>query len=906
MSHVQWIRRALFGASTLQLSLVGAAVAQSSAQPPVEEVVVTGTRASLSRALDLKKEVLGVVDSIAAEDIGKFPDQNVAESLQRIAGVSIDRTAGEGRFVTVRGFGPEFNNVLFNGRLLATENDGREFSFDILAPELISSAEVYKSSSAEFQEGGIGSTIQLRSARPLDFEGFHAAGSAAAKYDGGSEETTPTMSGLISMTNESNTFGALASVVYDERKARLERFHTDGWLTGQDLDFNKDGVAELTDVAITRSYNQIVDESTRERMGATLSFDWLATDALKFELDALYTTYEIDNRNHVLAYFSDPADIIAAEANGNGTVTRYMRADTGSLATDWVVSELPRDASTYQLALNTEYTLTERTRLAFDVSYSKAKDDNGGKERFYVLGTRNAGVNPTFELRPGSSTPLYSNVLSPTDPSNLRAHYLNQSGNDVEDEIGQFQVDLVHELDGVIRTLKFGALATNREKTTTDYRTPGSLNCYYCGYYAPVPASVTSSYDAGSFLGGSGLPTRWLDFDIDALVAYYTSPAGYGQNSDAAARAEFAANLAANGGDFRAVLNPQGSGSVEEESQAAYVQLELGGDVADMTWSGQVGLRWVKTDLTAKGTGQEIASITPIPGDATAVAFTLTDPMPITEKNDYDYFLPSMALRLNVTDRWALRIAGSRTLTRPTLSNLQPTEGYNLRPPDSFFSSGGNPALQPYLAKNLDLGIDYFLNDASYFSVAGFYKWIDNFVSLVTRPTTILGYEFLETRPVNANDAKVYGVELSAQYTFDQLPAPYDGFGVSANYTEVDSSVTFDPTLSTQVFNVEGLSNSANLVLFYEKGPLQVRAAYNWRDDFLRQTFGFEGQPENIEAYGQYDVSASFQVNEAWSVFAECVNLTDERTRSYSAFKERLLQLEESGRRITAGVRARF
>jgi iron complex outermembrane recepter protein len=214
MSHVQWIRRVLLGASALPLGMVGVAVAQSSAQAPVEEVVVTGTRASLSRALDLKKDTLGVVDSIAAEDIGKFPDQNVAESLQRIAGVSIDRTAGEGRFVTVRGFGPEFNNVLFNGRLLATENDGREFSFDILAPELISSAEVYKSSSAEFQEGGIGSTIQLRTARPLDFQGFHAAGSAAAKYDGGSEETTPTMSGLISMTNVRRAQSAARAILH--------------------------------------------------------------------------------------------------------------------------------------------------------------------------------------------------------------------------------------------------------------------------------------------------------------------------------------------------------------------------------------------------------------------------------------------------------------------------------------------------------------------------------------------------------------------------------------------------------------------------------------------------------------------------------------------------------------------
>ena len=150
---------------------------------PAGEIVVTGTRASLNRSLDLKKQTIGIVDSISAEDIGKFPDQNVAESLQHIPGVSIDRSGGEGHTITVRGFGPQFNTVLLNGRLLATENPGREFSFDILPSELISAAEVYKSSTADQQDGGIGSTVILRTARPLDHPGFHASVSGAAKFD---------------------------------------------------------------------------------------------------------------------------------------------------------------------------------------------------------------------------------------------------------------------------------------------------------------------------------------------------------------------------------------------------------------------------------------------------------------------------------------------------------------------------------------------------------------------------------------------------------------------------------------------------------------------------------------------------------------------------------------------------
>jgi TonB-dependent receptor len=223
-------------------------------------------------------------------------------------------------------------------------------------------------------------------------------------------------------------------------------------------------------------------------------------------------------------------------------------------------------------------------------------------------------------------------------------------------------------------------------------------------------------------------------------------------------------------------------------------------------------------------------------------------------------------------------------------------------------NGNGNPYLKPYLAWNADSSLDYYLNRVSYASIAGFYKKISNFVSQVGVQRELLGYEFLDTRLRNAQSATVYGAEFTLQTTFDFLPSPFDGFGFSANYTKVNSSQTFDPSLTTQVFNVEGLSDSANLVLFYEKGPVQIRGAYNWRAGFLRHTNnGFvAGQPENVDPYGQYDVSASYAISPNISIYVQAVNITNALSRSFQAYEERLLNLEETGRQLQFGVRGHF
>jgi TonB-dependent receptor len=926
----------LGGASLLALLPVAAAHAQDQATPaspntpapatsavdpaaPAGEIVVTGTRASLNRALDLKRQSIAVVDSISAEDIGKFPDQNVAESLQHVPGVSIDRSGGEGHTITVRGFGPQFNTVLLNGRLLATENAGREFSFDILPSEILSAAEVYKSSTADQQDGGIGSTVILRTARPLDHPGFHASVSAAAKFDSTRNKGTPNGSALVSDTNDDGTFGILASIDYDKRDSRFTDVDTSGWVSQPTV--NGDGTPWLaadhlhgitagpnTNVYLPRTLNFTSTQQSRERIGGTLAMDWVVSDKLKLEFDGLYTQLKIHSTTNQIGWYTDPGDIQDAtvDPKSGNTVTNFVRKADGGLKTDNILSTSPTDTNTYQLGFNAKWTPSDRDTIVTDVSHSRAH--NRYNSIFDVVGETNPNVNAVFNLNPGGydSLPTMTGLAPTFDPNRAYLHCCSERGAGVTDDVWQISVDGKHDFDtGILSDIKFGALGTRRKKSVLSVLTPSPADCFYCGYYAKADPSLFSQFSPGSILGEPAL--SWLTYDHDALVRYEGSDAAISQNSSAAAQAAYRAVYAADGNSTAPIFDPKGSGAVRELTGAVYLQADLKGDWGSHKWSAVIGGRYVYTAERATGNSVEITGISQNPGDPTASVATFSPPVAVSEKNHYGFFLPSATIRFDWSPKFDIRAAVSRTLTRPTLTQLTLSQSFTFRPPNQSSISVGNPQLKPYLAWNFDAGVDYYFGRTSYVSLAGFYKTISNFVSDGTFNETIFGEPFLVTRPINANKSKVYGFEATVQYTFDKiLPAPFDGLGFSANYTKVESSTTFDPSLTTQVFNVEGLSDSANVIGFYEKGPVQVRVAYNWRAPFLRSTFGDNGQPTNVDSYGQLDMTGSLKLTRNVSVFVDVLNVTDAKQRIYSSFKDRFAGLYDTGRVISGGVRATF
>ena len=293
-----------------------------------EVITVTGMLSSLKASMLDKKESNVVSDGISAEDLGKFPDLNVAESLQRITGVSIDRSGGEGQAVTVRGFGPQFNTVLVNGRQLATDSAGREFNFDVLAADQITGADVFKTTSANLQEGGIGGTINVSTARPFDYEGFQVVGSLKGMYESLSEETSPAASLLISNTFNEDRLGVLLAVSHSERDVQINRIETAGWRPGQTISNDADGDGEanvlFTNAYIPRNWDQIVDKQERTRTNASLVLQYAPTDEIEITVDGYMSKFEVKSEVTDLASWFEPDRVDSATIDAaTGTLTSF-------------------------------------------------------------------------------------------------------------------------------------------------------------------------------------------------------------------------------------------------------------------------------------------------------------------------------------------------------------------------------------------------------------------------------------------------------------------------------------------------------------------------------------------------------------------------------------------------------
>jgi len=322
-----------------------------------------------------------------------------------------------------------------------------------------------------------------------------------------------------------------------------------------------------------------------------------------------------------------------------------------------------------------------------------------------------------------------------------------------------------------------------------------------------------------------------------------------------------------------------------------------------MPWKLNVGVRYIRTDLTSQALSAQIESITRIANDPNNATVKFTEPLLLSKRSSYHDWLPSFNFRLNLRENLLLRASASKTLTRPTLTNLRISDTFAVQPPSPGLHTTGNAGLKPYTAKNVDLGIEWYINDTSYLALAGFYKNVSNFVSMMTEPTRIADYPFLQTRPVNAESAIIKGAELSFQHTFDYLPAPFDGFGVQLNYTTVDSQQSFDPSIASGQFAVEGLSDSGNLVLFYEKDRFGIRAAWNWRDEYLSDISGEQGEPTTVNSYNQLDLSTNFKLTDNISIFADATNLTGQTESAWQRYRNRVYWLLDHGRTVTLGIR---
>ncbi|NIB44199.1 TonB-dependent receptor [Pseudomaricurvus alkylphenolicus] len=883
----------LYGAGTLAEEIKGQ-------EDLLEEVTVTGILGSLKRAMDVKRDAVGVVDAIASEDIGKFPDQNVAESLQRIPGVSIDRSGGEGQYVTVRGLGPQFNSVLVNGRQIATENQGREFSFDTLAAELIAGADIYKSPTAAMQEGGIGATINVKTARPLDLDEFTASGSLKGVHDDLTGETSPSYSGLVSNTFADGTMGVLLSVSHSERNAQNNLVETRYYRPGQSI--TTQNGETYNGVYIPQNFDVMVDEQDRSRTNANAVFQFAPNENMVITADAMYSAFEVESDTHALGHWFTDSNIIDAELGANDTLVFLDSAATG--ATDFIRRTYNRDTETKGFGLNLDWQINDNLNAKIDLSTSTAEDNSGGNIPFTVIGYNNAYQWDGRAGDAGSIT-IAGGQDALLNASAGRAHYNERNGWDREDEITELKADFEWTPDSqTLTSVKYGFYYQDRTK---DNQRKFASDCsFYCGYGTDVPDELLRVYNAENFFGG--LPSQWLTYDIEAYFDYLATGgvASLQQQADEAGQdVDIAALYAALNMD-----NPNTAAdkfSVEEEIVSVYLDLTLEGEIVDLPWQLNLGVRYSQTDSTLGGFTTELSDLQPIPNDPSDLNEVYnSDGTDVNANNEYTNILPSANLRLDLNDDMLVRLGFSKTLTRPTMDDLVPATTITVSRPDTLQAVGGNPDLKPFLSTNLDLSFEWYYDAGSYFSAAVFTKDVEDFITgQVATETYNLesgAYEFSVLRPRNGEEATIDGLELAWTHIWE------NGFGIQANATFVDSDAELDPNDINESFGLEGLGDSHNIVLFYERGPLQARIAYNNRGDFLQNVVNPRGgtEPLYTEEYAQWDISASYDVTDKITVFFEGVNITEEETRRHGRFSNQLISLEDNGARYAIGIRANY
>jgi len=957
----------IVGATTLPTAVSAQDTAAPSSKPsdgpPVRatelelnEVVVTGFRASINSAVTLKKEDTGIVDTILAEDIGKFPDANLAESMQRVPGVALSRgDGGEGKNISVRGLGAGFTRVRVNGMegssqtgasdIFGAGNRGRSFDFNVFASELFNSLAVRKTTSADTEEGSLGATVDLQTARPLDYtDDFVFAASAQGSYNDLSEETSPRATALVSQKFMDGTFGALASIAYTERTTREEGYSAvnilrstdDGGFCsplgvtpqapannpakGTDAANCATGVPRTSDPAAYALVNRanvfhpripryVRSEQEYERVGATGSLQWQPGSDTKVSLDALYAGFEVDRYDNFIAGLSFGRN---ANANGKpnssivaGSVTPDGTLEYGLFNGVDVRSEglLDHFESTFeQLTLSGTHKFSGQFEIDGLIGKSRSEYDNPLRTTISIDSNNVNGFS--YDFRNGERIPEMNFGIDVNNPANF-----------------VFAPTLA---DGTVR----GLVVTRSLKTKTDNST-AELNALYSPTQE-LRVRFGTQYREGEFESNARNRTSANAALVPALPDGTTLASltrlidGFGSGLDGNIPSSW---LAADFGKFNDVFHitdntgifaqvgPEGgivqdNLAVEEKITTGYSQLEFDTERLPIRIRGNLGVRYVSTDQHTMGY---------VPVGTGAVQ--------VTSDRTYHDWLPSLNVAFELTDDLLLRASAAKVIARPELGQITP--GLTAFNSTLRTMSGGNPDLDPIRAKTYDLSLEYYFNDGGILSVGAFYKDIDSYIQTLTeqRPYSETGLPnslldgttaaptdiFTVTRFTNTPGGPLKGAEFNYQQPFYFLPSWLSNFGVLMNYTYVESEITYflgNSQTTTTTNDLIGLSKNAySATLYYEAGPFSTRATASYRDNYLRAVPS--GGPDsdvlgNLETM-YVDASASYQITDTFRVSLEAQNLTDEHNTLYIDSRREDTQYDtHSGRTYTLGVSYRY
>lgn len=900
------------------MALPSAAMAQNSQDGTVEEILVTGSyRASLATALDTKRSAANAVDSIKAEDIADFPDNNLAESLQRLPGVAISRSGGEGKGISVRGLGPDYTRVRINGiEAISTTggtdavggtNRGRGFDFNTFSSDLFSSLTVNKTAMASIEEGSLGATVDLKSAQPFDYNDFVLTASAQGGYNDSSEEVDPSASFLISNVFADGTLGALFSVSYSERTVRDEGSSTVRWdnasnqrfgsLNGNAIDATHEANAAFRPrIPRYDSFNHDIS-----RLGASTSFQWRPTDVTEVSLDVLYAKHEA-NRQEVFMEASlngthnNSVNINDYAIQGNSLA--YADLSNVRLLAENRYDEM--ETEFHQATINVKHDFSDKLKGSFTIGTVKSEYDNPLQNTAI---TRADGQNFSYDFRDGKKGDFVFGSGA-YEGSSWYLTEMRQRPQGSTNEFNNVLFDLEYAINDVL-TVKGGLNYKKFEFSTFEQRlkseaAPAGANNVTVGgsTIARIDPQYLFNYNSGLGSGGA-----WLIPNRGAIASDFS--------------------IFDRGYNFH---NPNTFNS-EEETTGGFVQLDFDTTFGDTPIRGNIGLRHYSTEQSTSGwlAGQQI-----------------------WVDHKYDDILPSANLSIEPIENVIIRMAYSEGIARAGLGSIKADTSVSVAG-SNLSVSGSNPFLEPTKAKSYDVGIELYFDNESALAMTLFRKDLDSQVQTyrTTKPfqEIISGYSPSEQAvltnlantqcdaqiaignvsaadcntnavwnysvPLNAPGGDLYGFEISYQTPFTFLPGFLSNFGFIGSFTYVKGEIQYldgDGNVEL-VSDLENMSiNTSSATLYYEQDKFNARVSMADRSGYITNARGRNNNSaEGTRGTINVDASAGYQLNDNWKVTFEALNLTDEADDQWVDSNDgRLSYYHKTGRQYYLGVQYKY
>lgn len=874
-----------------------------------EEIVVSGYRRSLEEAIDIKRNTTGFSDSIVATDIADFPEQNLSEALQRVPGVTIERERGLGTRVNVRGLPSEFTFVSINKLATASGSGGRDVEFDIFASELIQSVTVQKSPTAADEEGGIAGSVSIRTARPFDNPGLRLVGSVEGAYNSISEQIDPNFSFLAS--NTFGDFGVLVSVAKQQRTNRTDsnsgiNFRPIArWTdrTGSGAVYRDQVIAVLQrDAGVTftnADKNKIVFldkvgdrvyQNDQDRLGISGSIQYKPSESFSLSFDAFVGSLDT---------VEDEYDAAGYSASSNSTLETIHEADKTTLADAGII--VLRDVSytnTQHEFLSKEYiTETDYRQFGGEMNWETGNwkinalgGYSGAKRSLDYANLKHVAYAPsrTRYTETGGETIPSANPRT-IDMYNAPSAYLFEAyettREQIDDDKYAAQLDVSYAFTAsILKRVNVGGRYTNKsnQRQYGEERIQG-------------PTRGSTAYVNVRKLGDSPLTNV---IDIVGGKDYQARDLSWSQISNEYARDFFRPD------GFVTPFADANYAKVKEETIAGYAMADFEFEVAVPVFV-NVGGRYLRTTIHSEGFHQ-----VQNPNGSTGLT-----PAPISSEGSYEKFLPSLNVHAELTDSLVLRAAASQTLIRPALTDLAYKRTASI---GNFRYTDGNPGLKPTYADQWEIGVEKYLGGGGILAASYFWKKIKGVVqsrltgevpnvTVYNANGTVNGvYDFDVYQPVNAEGSyKVSGVELNAVIPFGMFADWAEGFGVNANATFLDSSLTGQSDLGIPTSPIGLADNTYNATLFYDRGPLSLRVSYNRKGAYVER-IERNMYPVYRDAYGQFDVAASYQVNRNFRVELQGINVGNAKTTGYTMDPSFPTTYELSGSRISLGVRAQF